>query len=165
MMSLKERLERLSIPEPNSGCQIWLGSIKTNPSGIQYGRISVGSKSNGTRQTLSAHRVSYQEHRGPIPDGHDVCHHCDVGLCINADHLFTGTHKANMADASRKGRMKGGIFAFNVHGEKSPSAKWSDETIAAIKDSKEQTKVLAERHGMSRSYIRQIRNGLRRPRG
>lgn len=46
--------------------------------------------------------------RGEIPDGNFVCHHCDNKLCINPDHLFTGTHQDNLNDAVSKGRMCSG---------------------------------------------------------
>lgn len=29
-ITLEERLERLSIPEPNSGCTLWIGGIDRN---------------------------------------------------------------------------------------------------------------------------------------
>lgn len=34
-----------------------------------------------------------------------VCHHCDIGLCCNPDHLFQGTATDNMRDCSNKGRI------------------------------------------------------------
>jgi hypothetical protein len=50
------------------------------------------------------HRVSFLLHRGIIPKGFDVCHHCDNPPCWNPRHLFTGTRTDNMQDCKRKGR-------------------------------------------------------------
>jgi hypothetical protein len=92
--TLKIRIERFSIPEPNSGCWLWTGS----PVGIGYGRI----RANG-RHWL-AHRASWRVHRGRIPRGRCVLHRCDTPACVNPDHLFLGSLKDNAQDALRKGR-------------------------------------------------------------
>lgn len=55
-----------------------------------------------------AHRLSYELHKGPIPDGLQILHSCDVKNCINPDHLRVGTHSENMAEAADRGRMRSG---------------------------------------------------------
>lgn len=98
--SLSERLLNMSIPEPNSGCFIWLGA--TNPDG--YGNVRVGSRTDGTRRQLKAHRAAWSAFVGEIPDGVHVLHRCDNPACINPEHLFLGTHTDNMRDMVAKGR-------------------------------------------------------------
>lgn len=95
---LDQRFWRDVMPEPNSGCWIWIGSTKPNG----YGHIS--DRSNG-RKSIYAHRVSWELHHGVIPDGMIVCHKCDFPQCVNPDHLFLGSHADNMRDCSRKGRI------------------------------------------------------------
>jgi hypothetical protein len=46
---LQERIERTSIPDPNTGCWLWLGSLGANG----YGTMGVGQKK------VSTHRASY----------------------------------------------------------------------------------------------------------
>ena len=50
-------------------------------------------------------RIVYELRHGPIPDGLEVCHKCDVPQCIRDEHHFLGTHHENMLDAAAKMRM------------------------------------------------------------
>jgi len=52
-----------------------------------------------------AHRVSYREFVGEIPQGLLVLHKCDTPSCVNPDHLFVGTNQDNCDDKWRKGRQ------------------------------------------------------------
>jgi len=90
--SIAERLERNSIPEPNSGCRIWLG--KLTPEG--YGLIRIGSLRDGSRRLAKAYRVSFETHRGPLPPGLVPDHLCRVRSCINAWHLEPVTGRVNI---------------------------------------------------------------------
>ncbi len=76
------------------GCWIW-----NRGKGVKrYGSFKVG------RSTEIAHRFSWKLHRGPIPDGLNVLHHCDNTRCVRPDHLFLGTQADNVADMIGKGR-------------------------------------------------------------
>jgi len=81
-------------PEPNSGCWLWDASV--HKSGYPHFWCD------GTM--LYAHRYSYEQHYGPVPEGMLVMHRCDVCICVNPEHLTIGSNADNRADCSRKRR-------------------------------------------------------------
>ena len=70
----------------DDGCWIW----KLKPMHTGYGRIHRAGK------YKSAHRAVYEAHRGPVPDGMELDHLCNVRLCVNPDHLEPVTHAENL---------------------------------------------------------------------
>jgi hypothetical protein len=73
-----------SIPEPNSGCWLWMGYV--NPKG--YGR---------TKDVRMAHRVALELKLGrKLMPGHESDHLCRVRCCVNGDHLEEVTHLENL---------------------------------------------------------------------
>jgi hypothetical protein len=73
---------------------LWTGNLNA----LGYGRI-------WTYGHLEyAHHVSWEIHRGAIPDELKVLHRCDQPHCVNPNHLFLGTQADNMEDMRRKGR-------------------------------------------------------------
>lgn len=97
----RDELESRSIPEPNSGCFIWLGAAR----GEGYGVVRLGSNLDGTRRLEGASRLMWKIVNGPIPEGKIICHRCDNPFCINLDHLFVGTFADNSQDCVKKGRL------------------------------------------------------------
>lgn len=77
----------------------WAWTASTNRSG--YGQFMLA----GRKQ--QAHRVAMML-SGKDVSGYHVCHRCDNRKCVNPSHLFLGDQKANMEDASRKGRVPHG---------------------------------------------------------
>ena len=78
-----------------SECWQWTGAR----SGKGYGKLSIG------KRNVYVHRFSWELHNSPIPEGLLVCHHCDNRLCVNPNHLFVGSQRDNLQDASKKGRL------------------------------------------------------------
>ena len=95
--SIFQRLD--GFVEKNDGCWGWNGA----KDGSGYGIIS--SRKGGGFAPEKAHRVSFEKCYGEIPQGMNVCHHCDNPQCTNPEHLFIGTQKDNMIDCSLKGRL------------------------------------------------------------
>lgn len=93
--TLQERFEKYVMPEPNSGCWLWMGKVD---SVTGYGYIHADGKSS------FAHRISYRLHKGKIKKGMQVCHTCDVRCCVNPHHLWLGTASQNAIDMIVKGR-------------------------------------------------------------
>lgn len=76
---------------------------------------------------ISVNRVSWEYHKGKIPPGIFVCHHCDNPKCFRIEHLFLGTPSDNMKDMVKKGRD-------NIFGAR----KYSKEELIKAKELREQ---------------------------
>ena len=82
-------------PVPWSGCWIWTGGLFSTGYG-QFNRAN--GRSGG--QPLQAHRVSYELHIGPIPDGLVIDHMCRQKMCVNPAHLRAVTTRVNAIENS-----------------------------------------------------------------
>lgn len=70
-----------------TGCWLWHRRLTRNG----YGEISHGK----LRTNALAHRLSYQLHKGPIPEGLDLDHLCRVRHCVNPSHLEPVSRRVN----------------------------------------------------------------------
>ena len=113
---IEQRFSKFTIKTDR--CWNWTGKRNRR----SYGCISIST--DGQKRTVIASRLAWELYCGPIPQGLFVCHHCDNPACVNPAHLFIGTQKDNLQDASRKGRLK------NL-----PHAKGMQTANAVLKDS------------------------------
>lgn len=95
-MSPTEKLNHMTIPEPNTGCLLWYGLSDKDG----YGKMFTNKKH------VRIHRFVYEMHNGPIPEGMIIQHKCDTPSCCNIDHLELGTWLSNMQDKVSKGRLR-----------------------------------------------------------
>ena len=139
-MNLENFFDKV-IPEPNSGCWLFDGYLDKKG----YGNLRVNNK------IKYPHRVFYELFVGPIPNGIEVCHKCDVPCCCNPKHLFLGTRKENMEDAAKKNRMA------RQKGEKHGLCKLTEEQVLAIRNDTRTVRAIAIDYNVSYSQISNIK--------
>ena len=132
------------ISEDPDSCWGWRGF--TDRGG--YGKMRVGNTN------ISAHRVSWTLHMGPIPQGKMVLHRCNNEPCSNPRHLYLGDHLDNMADRLTAGHYLSGEAHFGV--------KLSDRGVQEVRSSTGTYKQIAKRFGISASQVGNIRRGDQR---
>lgn len=139
MKPAKDRLAQYSKVDEQTGCRVWTGGRQENGYGVTYGD---GYK------TTTAHRLAYQEYKGPIPKGMLVCHTCDNRACINPEHLFLGSSLDNNLDAQAKGR--------HPHGETHGGARLTAIDVEVIRKSSLTQVELAKMYGVKQPHISRI---------
>lgn len=88
------------MPEPNSGCWLWMGWVNTEG----YGQFGASGRSMG------AHRWGYIALAGAIPAGLQLDHKCRVRCCVNPAHLEPVTNQEN----ARRGALFGTMGKANA---------------------------------------------------
>lgn len=130
----------------SESCWNWVGWCREG-----YGRISIGNQ-----VFRSAHRVSWELHNGPIPDGLFVLHKCDNTRCVRPDHLFLGTKGDNNRDRHSKGRS--GSHVGELNGRRKLSEADVIEIRRLFSPWKCRYSDLATRFGVSTGTINSIVN-------
>ena len=141
MTALPPRIETKIMPEPNSGCWIWLGGTNQK----NYGHIW----SSELKRHERAHRMVYEILNSPIPVGLHLLHRCDNPYCVNPDHMFVGTNAENMADRDAKGRQ--------ASGARNGNARLTEDKARQILLAPGTITEIARQFGISRTNVRDIK--------
>ena len=72
-------------------CWVWRKTIHTDG----YGVIKIGSRTDGSRKNVKAHRFAYENLAGKIPEGLVIDHLCRNRPCVNPDHMEPVTPLVN----------------------------------------------------------------------
>jgi len=126
-----------------ASCWLWTGSKRASG----YGQISLTPG-----KPESAHRVSWEIHKGAIPAGNCVLHSCDNRACVFPNHLRLGTPAENMRDCCLRHR--------HIFGSRSPNAKLTEAKVKTIRahpiGPRGYITSLAKQYGVTPSIISEI---------
>jgi hypothetical protein len=117
------------VVDPLTGC--WLWKLALDRAG--YGITRRGRK-------VHAHIAFWEDRHGPVPEGMELDHLCQVVSCCNPDHLEAVTPTENK--------------------RRSGATKLTADDVATIKSSPLSGVVLAKRYGVDPSNISHIRRGF-----
>lgn len=150
-------------------CALWTGTVLRTG----YGQFATASPKKGWQ----AHRAAWELTRGPVPEGQNVLHHCDVKLCVA--HLFLGTQADNILDMVAKNRQASGVrHGSSLHpesvprgethyrhahpevaprGERHVNARLTEEDVREIRASRLGSGTLARRLGVNKATVKDVR--------
>jgi hypothetical protein len=150
MRSLFERWDE-KVERVPGGCWLWRGAIKDTG----YGVLQRGRRGQGL---VRAHRFAYEHFVGPVPDGLELRHSCDVRHCVNPAHLSVGTRADNMRDMVERGRWTPRPA---MRGERNGNARLTTDQALAIRQDMRTLREIARDFGVSISTASLIRRGSR----
>jgi len=75
---------------PGNHCWLFTGSLSNG-----YGKMAIVDD-DGERRTMLVHRLVYEAHVGPIPEGLDLDHLCRERACCNPKHLEPVDRRTNL---------------------------------------------------------------------
>lgn len=152
----EERFWKHVTPGGADECWEWQGATQGG-----YGNLLVTHKPK--QRTVKAHRLSWEIHNGPIPEGKNVLHRCDNPPCVNPAHLYVGTPADNARD--RAERKRGREHRPENRGAKAPRAKLTRAQAEAIMEAlsevprRSQASIGAE-FGVTQQTVSRIMHGV-----
>jgi hypothetical protein len=145
-VNLLEIIFARCMPEPNSGCWLWLGALNTHGYGWMWRRE--------IKRPEEAHRIVFRELHGSIPPRMGVLHHCDNRSCCNPDHLYLGSDADNARDRKRRGRNR------HQTGEHNSFAKLTAVDVQSIRKSTARQIDIAAAFGITQTHVSRIKRGM-----
>ena len=145
VVPLELRFHESYIPEPNSGCWLWLANLDNKG----YGRITVPNLG-----FVGAHRVSW-EIANKRKTKKFILHKCDNPACVNPDHLYAGTQRDNIRDRTQRNRWR------PDRGMAHANAKLTDENILAIRNDLRSQRKIALDYKISQAAVSLIKTRRR----
>lgn len=146
--TVQEIIERLV---PDGDCLIWPGRPHKGKHGSTgYARVWFKGRHR------YVHRLIYEEAVGPVPEGMEVRHKCNNGMCANIWHLVVGTPLENAQDKEAHGT--------HSRGERSGKAKLSNEQVIEMRRLYAEgwtSYALSSRYGLDHSAIWRVVTGQR----
>lgn len=136
-MITEEWLFARSIPEPNTGCWLWLGSVRT----FGYARYRQDTVGRLLLQLSDPEQCAL--------------HHCDQPYCVNPEHLYAGTRTQNAADMKRRNR------AHRPFGNRYSVRKLTPELVIAIRKDPRTQEVIAAAYGLPQQTISDLKTRRR----
>lgn len=136
--------------EKTDGCWLWTGAKNASGYGLYTWREG------GKSHCMGAHRAGYILTHGDIDRDVQCCHRCDNPGCVNPEHIFLGSAKDNAQDMLAKGRHS------KTRKPHTRQRKFTNDQIAAMASDPRELGEVAQAFGVSKSYLRMIRNGTRK---
>lgn len=132
-------------------CWQWRGSLTNG----KFPKLNIKGKQ------YYARRLAWMIHNGKEvpPDRRDVTDTCGNHQCVNPRHLKAVTRRELLAPVVRRGCFNTHKFRASVALAKRASNRVSEEAVEEIRTSTEPVRVLAAKHGISKTYGHMIRRG------
>lgn len=134
-------------------CWEWTASRRPRRDGNPgYGQFNLPDS------VVYAHRFAWKLTHGQWPEP-CALHKCDNMICVRPDHMFEGDYAENHADMTDKGRA---TLPPRHRGGSHPSAVLTEADVVAIRQARaggEKLRSIAERYGLTTSYVWLVANG------
>jgi len=148
----QQKWDRRISSDPATGCHLWLKFLNEHG----YGQTRIGGRKG---KNILAHRLAWLRAHGSLPSALGVLHRCDNRRCVNAAHLFLGTHVENMHDMAVKGRHRVGDLPRGGD-HHMVMAKLTAQEVLAIRADFRTQREIAEEYGVHQGTISRLKTGV-----